>query len=121
MDYHLYHDGRNWGEFSLEELGRCGAAGKLTGAECVWREGMADWQSLDAVLQSSASPPPAGPPPLPTPAPKRKRTGVFVAVVAVAVVLVLTGIAVVGFKAAHIGKRVVEAIEQAKAFQREGG
>src|SRR5260221_7519585 len=79
MDYHLYHDGRNLGEFSLEELGRCRAAGKLTGAECVWREGMADWQSLDAVLQSSASPQPAGPPPLPTPAPKRKRTGVFVA------------------------------------------
>jgi hypothetical protein len=62
MNYRLNQDGRDAGEFSLEELRRRRRAGELAGTEFVWRPGMDDWQTLDAILQSM---PPKSPPPIP--------------------------------------------------------
>ena len=71
MNYHLHHEGRNLGVFSLEELQRRRRAGELSGTEKVWRKGMTEWQSLDSLLQGIATPG-TSPPPLsgaaPTPA-----------------------------------------------------
>ncbi len=65
MDFHLHREGRNEGIFPLEELRRRRLQGELTGSEYVWREGMADWQPLDRVLQENTPRPTPPPPPLP--------------------------------------------------------
>ena len=51
MNYHLNKERQTLGVFPLEVLYRRRQAGELTGTELVWSEGMADWQSLDAMLQ----------------------------------------------------------------------
>lgn len=65
MDYRLHRAGKDEGIFPLEELSRRRAAGHLDGTEYVWRVGMADWESLDAVLNREIPAKAAVPPPLP--------------------------------------------------------
>jgi hypothetical protein len=52
MEYHLHRRGQNVGVFPLEELRRRRDAGELSGEDLVWSDGMADWASLDSVLQA---------------------------------------------------------------------
>src|SRR5437868_242392 len=119
MDYRLHYQGQDLGAFPLEELRRRRMAGQLTGSEYVWREGLADWQTLDAVLQASGAPPEPRPPPLPAHAHKRKKTGTKVAASVAVALGVLAGVAALWFKVAEVRKRVIEVIEAQKA--RSGG
>lgn len=65
-NYHLHHNGKDIGVFTLDQLREQRASGILTGAELAWCPGMAGWTPLDQVLQASASPPgSSGPPALP--------------------------------------------------------
>jgi hypothetical protein len=55
MNYHLHHEGKNLGEFPIEKLRERRDSGELTGRECVWREGMVQWEPLDSVLKKAAA------------------------------------------------------------------
>lgn len=50
MNYHLHRQGSDALILSAEELVRRRRAGELSGAEFIWREGMAQWEPLDTVL-----------------------------------------------------------------------
>ena len=67
MDYHLHCDGQSLGVFPLRELHQRRNAGELTGQEFVWREGMADWATLNSVLEAAGLGPGPIPPPIPAP------------------------------------------------------
>ena len=60
MKYHLHYQNQDRGVFEFDELIRKRQAHQLNGTELVWCQGMADWQPLDAVLQSAGIPIPAG-------------------------------------------------------------
>jgi hypothetical protein len=98
VNYHLHSEGKDLGEFSIEVLSRRRMLGELTGIEYVWREGMADWQPIDSVLQQNPSFPGKGPPPIPTK--KRISNARLVMIVAFIVIgtlatLVFSGVFVV--------------------------
>ncbi|HEY3863440.1 MAG TPA: DUF4339 domain-containing protein [Verrucomicrobiae bacterium] len=57
MNCQLLIRGENAGSFSLDELKQRRLDGRLTGQELVWREGMAGWEPLNAVLGLPAQPP----------------------------------------------------------------
>ena len=113
MKYRLHLQGQDLGSFSLEELRRRRRTGELTGAEHVWREGMADWETLDAVLAASGLPSASStPPPLPTSAAKRKVARWLVAVLATVSLVLIGGLVLGVYKAVSIGKRAMEAYER---------
>ena len=65
--YHIVKDGNQVGPFEESEVLRRIAEGALSPNDLCWREGMADWQPIDTVL-NVVSPKPS-PPPIPaTPA-----------------------------------------------------
>jgi hypothetical protein len=115
MDYHLARNGQNLGVFSVEELQRRRATGELSGADLVWREGMATWVPLDSILQPAApsSVPPFVPPaiastPVPTAKARRKGvlfwvilTGAFVLLVSFVLLAVFVVSFVKGFREAY--------------------
>lgn len=107
MNYHLNQNGRDAGIFPLEELRRRREAGGLSGNEQVWTEGMAQWQSLDSVLQSvspSAAPKFIAPPPLP-PGHRRRISPLVIALLAIAglcFLIVAVSIGVVAFRVARL-------------------
>ena len=96
MDYHLNQQGQTLGVFPLEELRRRRQTGELTGAELVWCEGMAAWQSLDAVLQRE-TPPVIPAPPLLRKAPSKVVPILMTVAVVLAVCVAVFGIVVVKF------------------------
>ncbi|HTD64950.1 MAG TPA: DUF4339 domain-containing protein, partial [Candidatus Limnocylindria bacterium] len=96
MNYHLHHERRDLGIFPLEELQRRRQSGELSGAEYVWREGMADWQTLDSILQTVQPPSTATPPPLPLSVSKKKTSRTLVWAVSIGVVLLVIGVVVIG-------------------------
>jgi hypothetical protein len=63
MNYKVRRQGVDLGIFSLDELRRRRDADEFSGDEYVQREGMADWQPLDLVLQQGYR---VMPPPLPS-------------------------------------------------------
>jgi hypothetical protein len=81
MDYHLHQQGQTVGIFPLKELRRRRQAGELTGTELVWCAGMAQWQTLDTVLQREPATGTAPPPLFSTAAPKKVPAWVIVGVI----------------------------------------
>ena len=65
--YHIAKDGKQTGPFEESEVLRRIAEGVLSPNDLCWREGMADWQPIDTVLNVVS--PRSSPPPIPaTPA-----------------------------------------------------
>ena len=111
MNYHLSQGGEDVGVFPIEELRRRREAGELTGNELVWREGMAQWQTLNSVLQQ-APPKFIAPPPLPPGVEKPKYNPAVIAVVAIVVGIVVVGGVTLSTIAYHAYKSVRPAIRQ---------
>ncbi len=105
MNYHLHRQGQNEGPFPLEELQRRRDAGALTGTELVWCEGMATWQTLNAVLDPSSSHSPI------TAQRRSRRTWIWA--LGATAVLVLVGMAAVVWVAIELRARVNEAVLEA--------
>lgn len=57
MDYHVNSRGKDLGRFSLEELRRRHATGEISGGDLVWREGMSQWITVDALLREGPARP----------------------------------------------------------------
>jgi hypothetical protein len=114
MNYHLSQGGQDVGVFPIEELRRRRDAGELTGNEPVWREGMAQWQPLNSVLQQ-APPKFIAPPPLPPGVEKRGRNPAVVAVLVVVVGIVVVGAVALGTMGYRAYRLVSPAIQQAES------
>ena len=110
MNYHLNHNGQDLGIFPLSELRQRRAAGELTGAEFVWCEGMAGWQTLEFILQQSTPPKVA-----PASAPKSNSNRIIAAVLAVGAVLFILA----GISTALVLKRVMHRAQAAVAAEGE--
>ncbi len=108
MNYRLHRDGQNLGSFSLDELHRRRAAGELNGSEFVWCEGMADWEGLDSVLESSPqAASPSLPPPIPPSARKNAISPAFKVLIGVGV-CVAVGVVFFGVHTVFRTVRVVK-------------
>jgi hypothetical protein len=112
--YHVSHRGQILGVLPLAEIRHQRAGGELTGEEFVWREGMAEWRPVDALLGEAMA---ASASPAHSPAPSRPATskggwsgsGRWI-VIGVAAMLVFAGLsAAAGFWA---WRQVREQIEQ---------
>jgi hypothetical protein len=77
MNIFIFKDGRKEGPYSLEEVRRLRADGKLMNSDYAWQEGLADWVPLASIPGiaspitplASSPPPPAVPVPVASPAP----------------------------------------------------
>jgi hypothetical protein len=113
MNYHLNQGGQDVGVFPIEELRRRRDAGELTGSEPVWREGMAQWQPLNSVLQQ-APPKFIAPPPLPPGVEKPGRNPAVVAVLVVVIGIIVVGgatLSTVGYRAYKLVRPAIKQIE----------
>lgn len=106
MEYHLHGQGRDLGVFPLEELQRRRQSGGLTGTELVWREGMAQWQSLDSILSAAPAATRSMPPPLPASALKKNPNSLVAWVVAGGIVMFLAGASLMGVLVVKVAQRL---------------
>ena len=110
MKYRLTQDGRDVGEFALDELRRRRDAGELTGNEWVWCEGMTDWKPLNTVLQT-VPPKFIAPPPLPPG--QRRDNGAKIALVVVG--FLVLGATVFGVFGYRVVKQMTSVIKSAQS------
>jgi uncharacterized RDD family membrane protein YckC/Tfp pilus assembly major pilin PilA len=72
MEFHIGRNGQTLGPFSIEQVRRQLAEGKLSPRDLAWHDGAADWQPIDSyaelMLAPADSPPPAEPRPSAAPA-----------------------------------------------------
>jgi hypothetical protein len=99
MDYHLHSNGQNVGVFPLEQLYDRRLRGELSGADQVWRHGMANWEPLESVLAANgfqiapAAVAPAPPAPANPVVRARNRALLWGLIGAGALVLIVCGLA----------------------------
>jgi uncharacterized RDD family membrane protein YckC len=68
MEWFYSKNGEQLGPVSTEEFDRLVSTGDISAKSLVWKEGMVNWQSLEALRPEMADPS-APPPPVPPPAP----------------------------------------------------
>lgn len=112
MRYHVHHLDQDLGSFTAEELQAARGAGRFTGEELIWSEGMPEWQALDTVF------PPSAPPTLP-PAPGRSKRSKWLVIAGVAAAAVVGLGIVIVVVVAKVYKR--SAPRAAQAALRDGG
>ena len=102
MQYYLHRNEKQIGPYDEPQIRGMVASGAISRSDLCWREGLADWQPLEAVFQFALPPPitipaPISPPPLPSakpdaqfahPAAKKKKIGLGTKVVIGLVLLV---------------------------------
>ena len=102
MQYYLHRNEQQIGPYDEPQIRGMVASGAISRSDLCWREGLADWQPLEAVFQFALPPPitipaPISPPPLPSakpdaqfahPAAKKKKIGLGTKVVIGLVLLV---------------------------------
>src|SRR5262249_34608799 len=108
MNYHVNRNGRDLGNFPLEELRRRRATGELNGTDAVWCPGMTHWQTLDSLLGTNGSRPPA------------KKSGATAWILSIAGVVLVLLLACVTFAFRPLAKEVIRAVT-AKQSARTAG
>ncbi len=69
MNIYIFKDGRQEGPYSLEEVRRLRADGKLMNSDYAWQDGLADWvplASIPGIVAPITPPAPPGVPPVPS-------------------------------------------------------